>query len=46
MKVILFFIGAIAVWVLLTLAVHAYVIINAKMYMRGKKFRDIFKNQK
>jgi hypothetical protein len=46
MKVLLFFLGVLVVWVLLVLAVQAYVIINAKMYMRGQKFKYLFKNQK
>jgi hypothetical protein len=46
MKVLLFFLGVLVVWVLLVLAVHAYIIINSKMYMRGQKFKDLFKKQK
>jgi hypothetical protein len=46
MKYILLFLLMIVIWALLTWAVQVLLNINAKRYMRGEKFINLFKNQK
>jgi hypothetical protein len=45
MKIILLFLSMVVTWLLLVMAIQALANINARRYMKGKKFIDLFKNQ-